>query len=96
MKKLLTIALVATMTGAYAQKADTTKKTEPKPVYKKVIILSPVDYQQLVNRTAAYKDLIIYSPFIEKEDKLSGQHNINVFLFGLQKKVKLDSVKVSK
>lgn len=89
MKKLLTIALVAATTGAYAQKADTVKAK-----YDYFVKVPVRDYQQLIGIANEFQKHIKYNPLMSDKDSRALEVNLEKYLFDLPKSVKLDSVKV--
>lgn len=94
MKKLITIALVALTTGAYAQKVDTAKAQ--KPVYDYFVKVPVRDYQQLIQIGNEFQKTIKYNPLINDKDSRALQVNLEKYLFDLPKSVKLDSVIIKK
>lgn len=96
MKKLTLITLLTALCfTAMAQKQPVTppiKKDTAK--YQKVIKLSVNDYQALVQLADAYKQSIIYNPKIT--DKTKEQQDVDMWLFGLPKRILIDSVKITK
>lgn len=75
------------------KKADTTKS---KPVYKKYYQISPEVLDQLLNVTHRYRDVLIYNPNAESDDKIKDQAKIDSFMKWLGRSLKLDSAIVKK
>lgn len=92
MKKLTLITLLtAVCFGVMAQKPVIKKDTTH---YQKIVKLSVNDYSTLINLADAYKQGIIYNPKIT--DKTKEQQDVDMWLFGLPKRILIDSVKITK
>jgi len=90
MKKLLLILLLSIPVIGFSQvKVDT-----PKPVYKKVIVLEVNDVNICINGLNELKRLVMYEPNTTADQKVEAYKNIETYISELNKRIKLDSVKI--
>lgn len=89
MKKLLFILLMFPVLafGQYMKK-------EEKTTYKKVAVVDLKDLEICVNGLTELKRLLIYEPTTTSDQKVESFKNIESYIADLQKRIKIDSVKV--
>lgn len=68
---------------------------QTKPKYNYSVILTPSDYNRLVDLAHNYKDDQAYNPKLNSEQKVAYIQNIDMYLYNLNKSVKVDSTLIA-
>jgi hypothetical protein len=82
-KSILILALLAITSISFGQ---------TKPKYKYSVTLSPDELNHLLQYAYDCKDQQLYNPKLTNEQKVSNTQNIDMYLFDLHKRLKIDSV----
>ena len=68
---------------------------QTKPKYKYSVILTPADYNRLMDLAHNYKDDQAYNLKLNSEQKVTYIQNIDMYLFNLNKSIKIDSTLIA-